>query len=299
MNSLPAKQVSIVMPYYRHEHFIRAAVESVLTQTVANWELIIVDDCSPRAAADALSTLPTDDRIKMFRNQSVRGVSFSRNLAVRNSSGEYLLPLDSDDLLAPDFLAKTLPMMQGQDDMFGGVYVETQVFGTKNCRWYSEKFELPSYLVSGYPWMALIKKEVFDNVGGYREDLTIGEDFDFFVTALETGWKFKGIQEPLFHYRKHEDTATAGVRWLPLDLASRHDATFAEHQNQLVELHHNRYRKEEEAFAKLYSRYKGIAALYRKSFPGALDSLTESTASAGENEDENDYALQLYFRNYH
>lgn len=265
MSPEASKAVSVIMPFYNHDDFLYDAVSSLLCQTVDCYELIVVDDCSPRLAAEEiLGSLVDNQCIRVIRNESRKGVSYCRNLAVQESVGQYILPFDADDLLHPAFLEKTLPRADTAPRS-GGAYVQTEVFSDQlSYLWHSSRFVLPDYLVHGYPWTALMKREVFDSVGGYRTDLQTGEDFEFFVTALEQGWTFEEVEEPLYRYRKHSASATHAVRWLPSDLIRNHRDTFLSYQDTLIALHNKRCEKEANAFMYVYNRYRAFTRLYQE-----------------------------------
>lgn len=103
--------VSVIMPSYNTEQFIRQSIESVLAQTYENWELIIVDDCSTDQT-DAVVAQFTDPRIRYLKNDRNSGAAISRNRALREAKGRWIAFLDSDDLWHPQKLEKQLAFMQ-------------------------------------------------------------------------------------------------------------------------------------------------------------------------------------------
>lgn len=103
--------VSIIMPSYNTGRFITETINSVLAQTYTNWELLIVDDCSPDDT-DAVVAQFTDPRIKYFKNEKNSGAAVSRNRALREATGRWIAFLDSDDLWAPEKLEKQIAFME-------------------------------------------------------------------------------------------------------------------------------------------------------------------------------------------
>ena len=90
--------VSIIMPSWNTARFIEESIQSVIAQTYTNWELLIVDDASTdNSLAEARKFEKTDARIKVFASEKNRGVSASRNFAIKHASGRYVAFLDSDD----------------------------------------------------------------------------------------------------------------------------------------------------------------------------------------------------------
>ena len=102
--------VSIVMPSYNSEKYIKASIESVLNQTYPKWELLIVDDCSTDKTVEIIKSLK-DERIKFFQNEKNSGAAISRNKALREVKGQWIAFLDSDDLWLPTKLEEQLLFM--------------------------------------------------------------------------------------------------------------------------------------------------------------------------------------------
>lgn len=109
--------VSIITPMYKGAAFVGETIQSVLSQTYKNWEMIIVDDCSPdngEGAAEVKKYL-SDPRIKLIESKENRGSSGARNIALKEAKGRYIAFLDSDDLWHPRFLERQLRFMKKKD----------------------------------------------------------------------------------------------------------------------------------------------------------------------------------------
>lgn len=104
--------VSVIMPSYNTGKFIEKSVESVLSQTYENWELIIVDDCSTDNTDDVLKPYLSDARIKYFKNDRNCGAAVSRNYALQKAKGKWIAFLDSDDLWTPNKLREQIGFME-------------------------------------------------------------------------------------------------------------------------------------------------------------------------------------------
>lgn len=103
--------VSIIMPSFNTAKYIGKSINSVQAQTYANWELIIVDDCSTDNTNEVVSKYLKDVRIHYFKNQVNSGAAISRNKALREAKGRWVAFLDSDDLWLPDKLKIQLNFM--------------------------------------------------------------------------------------------------------------------------------------------------------------------------------------------
>ena len=109
--------VSVIMPSYNSEKYIKDSIESVLKQTYPFWELIIVDDCSTDETIEIIKSL-NDDRIRLFVNDHNSGAALSRNKALKEAKGKWIAFLDSDDLWLPTKLEEQLKFMIENDYKF-------------------------------------------------------------------------------------------------------------------------------------------------------------------------------------
>ncbi len=105
--------VSVIMPTYNCGQYIAESIRSVQAQTYQNWELIVVDDCSPDDTVRLVSELrDKDSGIKLYQNRRNSGAAVSRNYALREAKGRWIAFLDSDDLWEPTKLEKQVRFME-------------------------------------------------------------------------------------------------------------------------------------------------------------------------------------------
>lgn len=106
--------VSIITPMYKGAAFVGETIESVFTQRYENWEMIIVDDCSPDngAGINEVRKYTQDPRVKLIESKENRGSSGARNIALKEAKGRFIAFLDSDDIWHPDFLEKQMAFME-------------------------------------------------------------------------------------------------------------------------------------------------------------------------------------------
>lgn len=121
--------VSIVMPNYNSEKYLKATIESVLAQTYTNWELLFVDDCSTDNSLEIVRSY-SDSRIKILQNEQNSGAAVSRNYALREAKGKWIAFLDSDDLWKPEKLERQLAYMQDNGISFS--YTDYEVIDENN-----------------------------------------------------------------------------------------------------------------------------------------------------------------------
>ena len=116
--------VSIITPMYKGAAFVGETIESVLRQTYTDWEMIIVDDCSPdNGAGIQVVKQYKDPRIKLIESKVNKGSSGARNIALHEAQGRYIALLDSDDMWPEDYLEKQIDFLNSHDAViaYGGV----------------------------------------------------------------------------------------------------------------------------------------------------------------------------------
>lgn len=109
--------VSIVVPNYNSEKFLKETIDSVLAQTYKNWELLIVDDCSTDGSLEIIRSYK-DPRIQLFQNETNCGAAYSRNVALQKAQGKWVAFLDSDDLWTEEKLERQIAFMQENGYLF-------------------------------------------------------------------------------------------------------------------------------------------------------------------------------------
>lgn len=110
-------KVSIICPSYNCEKYIEKTLESIFLQTLTDYEIIIVDDCSTDSTVDIVKKI-NNSKIKLIVNEKNSGAAFSRNLALANATGEYIAFLDADDLWSPTKLEEQINFMEKNNYVF-------------------------------------------------------------------------------------------------------------------------------------------------------------------------------------
>ncbi|RYE37471.1 MAG: glycosyltransferase, partial [Sphingobacteriales bacterium] len=203
--------VSVVMPCYNQAMFLTQAVESLQAQTFPDWECIIVNDESPDNTEHvALALCKQDPRIK-YISQKNGGPSSARNHAISLAQGEYILPLDADDIIGDNYLLKAVEAFNNRPDL-RLVYCEAAYFGLREGKWDLEEYSFRNLLRYNTIFCsAIFRKEDWERVGGYDESLRNGwEDWAFWIKLLDPAAKVYRIPEVLFFYRiKSQSHSTA------------------------------------------------------------------------------------------
>ncbi len=219
--------VSVIIPCYNQAHFLKESVYSVMVQTFEEWECIIVNDGSTDDTENIAKQLcSVEPRIKYISKKN-GGLSAARNSGIKAAVGEYILPLDADDVLLPEFITETINVLK-RDKNIRLVYTGTQLFGNEiGIR--NEPFLLQQFMLNNLiPCTALYYKEDWQQVGGYNEKMTEGyEDWDFWMSLLENGVNVEKMDTILFKYRRTEHSMSKNMKVdtilsIQSDLYNRH-----------------------------------------------------------------------------
>lgn len=204
--------VTIIMPSYNSEKFIIESVESVLVQTYSNWELIIVDDCSPDDSNKIITKyVDNDSRIKLIKLQKNSGPAVARNTAIEAANGRYIAFLDSDDVWLPNKLETQINFMHDNDLAFtyssyrlvGEDNEHLGVFITKDKISYFDMLKTCSVgcLTAIYDTEKIGKQ--------YMPLILKRQDYGLWLKILKLIGKTRGILEPLATYRIRKNSVSS------------------------------------------------------------------------------------------
>lgn len=199
---MDSKKVSVIVPCYNMEKYLSETLDSVLKQTYENWECIIVDDGSVDNTAEiAFRYCQKDYRFK-YMSKTNSGVVDARNAGIRNTSGYYILPLDGDDLISEEYIAKCVAVFEEEPNTVL-VYCRAQFIGEESGEWKLEDYSYEKLLYCNIIFCsAMYKRTDFDKSGGYNQNMVLGlEDWDFWLTLLDKDSLVVRINEILFSYR--------------------------------------------------------------------------------------------------
>ncbi|MAW96657.1 MULTISPECIES: glycosyltransferase [unclassified Leeuwenhoekiella] len=203
-------KVSIILPTYNGQAYIKEAIKSILNQTFSDFELIIVDDCSNDKTPALLEALRLqDDRIKVITNSVNQKLPASLNIGHRLANGDYLTWTSDDNKLHADFLECLVTALKtnAEDIVYSdfNVISETGEF-IRVCK--SGPISL-LLLENGIGASFMYRKKVFERCP-FNEQLHGIEDYDFWVRAAQV-FRFKHIEEVLYDYRIHKASLTSQI----------------------------------------------------------------------------------------
>ncbi|MGY0575837.1 glycosyltransferase family 2 protein [Bradyrhizobium sp. RDM12] len=211
---------SVLMPVHNGEAYLAKTIESVLNQTLSDFEFIIVDDGSTDLTGEIVSKFARrDSRIKEFRKVN-SGISETLNIGLANARAEWISRIDADDLMLPSRLERQSVFIREHPDAaaFGSYYDLIDSHGTRKFvrrplpRTGDELDDLlarEEAIPFTHPTMAF-RKELALKLGGYRREFEPCEDGDLFARILQTGAKILVQPEVLTQYRVHENSISSG-----------------------------------------------------------------------------------------
>ncbi|WP_158992228.1 glycosyltransferase family A protein [Mucilaginibacter sp. L196] len=213
MDKILKPAISIIVPCYNHAEFLPETLNSVLIQTAANWECIIINDGSTdNTEAVAKEWIAKDERFKYIHQQN-GGLSAARNTGIESARGEYILPLDADDLIGAEYIAKALKAYEINKNL-RLVYCQANKFGSENGHWQLPPYSYQYLLMDNCIFCsAIYRKSVWEEIGGYNIDFKQGyEDWEFWVRLLDIQSEVYQIPDILFHYRIKQVSRNNSIR---------------------------------------------------------------------------------------
>jgi len=205
-------RVSIIIPCYNAGDHLTEAVQSALAQTWEDLEVVIVDDGSTDPATQKILEQASWPRTRIV-HQTNAGPSAARNRAVRMATGQYILPLDADDTIEPQYVAKAVAVLDARPEV-GVVYCKARKFGAEEGPWDLPAYSLQELVIDNVIFVtALYRKADWAAVGGYNEMLRHGvEDYEFWVKVVHLGREVVQLDENLFNYRIQQKSRTTSFQ---------------------------------------------------------------------------------------
>ena len=193
--------VSVVVPVYNMEAFLPETLDSILASDYPNFEVVVVDDGSKDASYRiACDYAKKDQRVRAY-TQPNGGACAARNQAVRLAKGEFILPVDADNLIEPGLIADSVKEIL-KDPSVKVVAPRADFFGERTGEWKLPPFSL--HLLARKNIMdtcALYRKVEWERAGGYCEGIIAREDWEFWIAVLKDGGKVVRLPEIGLHYR--------------------------------------------------------------------------------------------------
>lgn len=234
-----APQVSVLMPVYNGARYLRAAVDSILSQTLRDFELIAVDDGSTDGSGSLLADYQAQDaRLRLLRQPSNQGIVAALNLGLQQARGEFIARMDCDDISHPDRLARQVAFLQAhpQVGMLGTDALFIDPDGRRLARMGHPREDLSirwtSLLANFFfhPTLMFRRSILVENGLLYRAEFTGAEDYDLWVRMLPTT-RAANLPLPLVRYRVHPHSLSSRKE---LDQADKHVLISRDHLDRVL-----------------------------------------------------------------
>lgn len=204
------KKVSIVLPVYNGEEHLAEAMDSVLTQTYKNLELIVVDDCSTDGTSQIISSfMEKDSRVKSVRNDVNQRLPKSLNIGFGLAEGELLTWTSDDNRYKSDAIEKMADYLEHHAEI-GMVYCDYTIINESDAELGEKHLDEPEKLILSNVVGAcfLYRVQVSEKVGDYDSEMFLAEDYDYWLRIYEAV-KIAHLSENLYYYRHHSKSLTS------------------------------------------------------------------------------------------
>lgn len=198
-------KVTVYIPAYNYGRFLDAAIQSVLKQTMDDWELIVIDDGSTDDTSEILAPYGTHPKIRILEQEN-KGLNFTNNIALRIAKGEYLMRLDADDFLDENILLVLSHVLDTKPGV-GLVYPDyfhvdedgeiVEIVRRQKIGEEVDLLDLPAHGAC-----TMIRKEVLLEIGGYFEEFDRQDGYGMWLKFIERNHPYN-VNLPLFYYRQH------------------------------------------------------------------------------------------------
>lgn len=194
--------VSVITTCYNDGKYLQACVDSVKEQTYSNIEHIIINDGSTDVnTLEILKKITLASKLKVIHTTN-QGVCKARNQAIISSKGEYILPLDSDDVISPEFIELAVKELN-KDNEVKLVATNYKLFGRINKTVFLEEYSIEKLIGHNmFVVSTMFRRKDFDIAGGFNKNMNKGlEDWDFWISIMKNGGKVKKLENINFYYR--------------------------------------------------------------------------------------------------
>lgn len=202
-------KISVIMGIYNCEDTLREAIDSIVNQTVTDWELILCDDGSKDGTYDIAKKYEANipRKVIVLKNDENRGLNYTLNRCLKSAKGMYIARMDGDDRCSPKRFEKELAVLEQEPEISivssdMEHFDETGTWGRISHPEYPQKADF----VGGTPFChapCMVKREAYEAVGGYSEEkwtLRV-EDYHLWIKMYAAGYKGKNIPLPLYQMR--------------------------------------------------------------------------------------------------
>lgn len=231
--------ISIIIPCYNQAQFLGETLQSIVSQEFQNWECIIVNDGSPDNTNDiANEWIFKDSRIKYLKKEN-SGVSDTRNFGIKHAIGEFILPLDADDIIDKFYIKEALEAFE-KHPKAKLIYSNFRFFGIIEGEKVLPEYKFENMLIENQIFVsAIFRRTDFNRTNGYNRNMIDGlEDWDFWLSFLDEDDLVIKLNGFHLHYRIKEISRSKEVsieknEKLLIQIFKNHTSLFLKHFNPI------------------------------------------------------------------
>ncbi len=240
MNNL-RKNISVIIPCFNTKpEFIQESIDSVKkSEGQYNYNILLVNDGSTnQPTLNFLKNI--DDKLIAVISQDNKGLASAKNTGVKHAAGEYLFFLDSDDRVKPGYIQQCINILDN-DSTAGVVYANADAFGdSSRTNFVAQPFDITSLLLQNHvPSCVVMRRKVWEDAGGFDENLRRYEDWECWIRVYKTGWKFRLLQQPGFEYRIQKNSLLGNAD--EEDFKKAIEYIFKKHWDLVYQQYHHLY----------------------------------------------------------
>ncbi len=221
--------ITVYITNYNYGAYVQKALDSVLHQTLQNFEVLIIDDGSTDNSKDIIESYRSNEKVRILYQQN-KGLNRTNNVALNLANGKYIMRLDADDYLREDALQKLSEKLESDSELglvFPNYYLvnkENLIISEEVRHDFDKEVELFDQAAHGA--CTMIRTEFLKSLGGYNENYTCQDGYELWVKFTQK-FKVSNVNEPLFYYRQHGANLTSNENRI-LDTRAQINADYIE-----------------------------------------------------------------------
>lgn len=211
-------KISVIIPVYNAEKYLSRCIDSILRQSYANFELLLIDDGSVDNSARICDDYQLSDNRIFVVHKKNSGVSATRNVGLDLASGQYITFVDADDYVSDNYLEILISNIEDEIGMIIGSaqkiindshFCDYKVYEKKEKVVFSNEYDIRQWYRQSEVWGTLIRKDIISNIR-FADDLYVGEDLLFISQAIKQSKIMKFLPDIIYYYNVAEESAYYG-----------------------------------------------------------------------------------------
>ena len=202
--------ISVIIPCHNYGNYLHESVGSIIGQIYKKVEIIIVNSGSTDNTIEIAKDLEYRYKnIKLYNTEDYGGPAMPRNIGIQNSNGQYIMCLDPDDKISDNYISESVKILE-LNKQYSICYSNLKHFGQVDSYLQNKEYDNQLILRINYiPVASVFSKKCWEDVGGYRTNVTGYEDWDLWINCYSKGHFHRYSSKSIFYYRKHNEAMLA------------------------------------------------------------------------------------------